>query len=272
MSVDNVSVLYQKLISGNRFEASTRSLANLPSYLKRTGYQHVNGAPGPFQDAHNTQDGLFQWLIKDPAMMSNFNAFMAGTLETRKNWFETFPVDELLLSGASKDPESTLLIDIAGGEGHDVEAFHLAFPDVPGKLVLQDLGPTIDNIKSLSEAVTRQKHDFFAEQPIKEARAYYFRNIFHDWPDKECVTILKNTAAAMKPGYSKLLIFEWVLPAKGVPLYPALLDVNMMTLLNGMERTEVQWEALLGQAGFEVVKFWTAGPESEGLIEAVLKQ
>lgn len=107
---------------------------------------------------------------------------------------------------------------------------------------------------------------------MKRARAYYFRNIFHDWPDKDCVEILKRTVAAMKPGYSKILIFEWVLPATGVPLYPALLDVNMMALLNGMERTEVQWKALLNAAGLEVVKFWTAGPESEGLIEAVLKQ
>jgi hypothetical protein len=215
---------------------------------------------------------MFQHLINNPALMSNFNAFMGGTLENRKNWFETFPVDELLLDGASKDPESILLIDVAGGEGHDVEALHRAFPNAPGRLVLQDLPPIIDNIKSLDAAVIRQKHDFFTEQPMKRARAYYFRNIFHDWPDKDCVEILKRTVAAMKPGYSKILIFEWVLPATGVPLYPALLDVNMMALLNGMERTEVQWKALLNAAGLEVVKFWTADPESEGLIEAILKQ
>jgi hypothetical protein len=139
-------------------------------------------------------------------------------------------------------------------------------------LSYKTLGPTIDNIKSLDEAVIPQKHDFFSEQPIKGARAYYFRNIFHDWPDKECASTLKNIAEAMKPGYSKLLIFEWVLPTKGVPLYPALLDVNMTALLNGMERTEVQWEALLAQARFEVVKFGAAGPGPEGLIEVVLKQ
>jgi hypothetical protein len=37
-----------------RFEHCTRSLANMPSYLKRTGYKHVDAAPGPFQDAHST--------------------------------------------------------------------------------------------------------------------------------------------------------------------------------------------------------------------------
>ena len=244
----------------------------MPKHLESTGFRHVNSAPGPFQDSHNTPDGLFQWLIKDPPMMSNFNTFMAGSLETRKDWFSQFPVDEILLNGASKeDPESVLLVDIAGGEGHDIEAFHKSYQGVPGKLILQDLPPTIDNIKSLDRAVVRQKYDFFTEQPVKGARGYYLRNIFHDWPDNECILIMKNIAAAMKPKYSKLLIFEWILPAKDTPLYPALLDVNMMALLNGMERTETQWTQLLTQAGLEVVKFWKAGTDSEGLIEAVLK-
>ena len=75
----------------------------------------------------------------------------------------------------------------------------------------------------------------------------------------------------MTPGYSKLLIFEWILPAKGVPMYPSLLDMNMMTLLNGMERTEEQWIALLGAAGFKVDKFWILKTDTEGLIEASLK-
>ncbi|KAJ5620312.1 hypothetical protein N7510_004296 [Penicillium lagena] len=253
------------------FAAATHSLANMPAYLESTGFKHVDGAPGPFQATKNTQDGMFQWLAKDPAMMSNFNAFMAGSLETRSDWFKTFPVNEILLDGATtRDSESTLLVDIGGGEGHDIYAFHKSFPDAPGKLVLQDLPETIDNIKSLDSAIIRQKYNFFTEQPVKGARAYYLRYIFHDWPDKDCISIMKNIAAAMKPGYSKLLIFEWVLPAKETPLYPALLDVNMMALLNGMERTEEQWTNLLTQAGLKIKKVWSAGIDSEGLIEAVL--
>lgn len=74
------------------------------------------------------------------------------------------------------------------------------------------------------------------------------RNIFHDWPDHSCVEIMKHIADAMVPGYSKLLIFEWILPARNVPLYPAQLDISMMALFSGMERTEEQWIALLSQA------------------------
>jgi hypothetical protein len=254
------------------FSAATRSLANMPFYLEKTGYKHVDGAPGPFQDAHKTDNGLFPWLISDPPMMGNFNAFMTGQRADRKQWFDFFDIDNILLKDAKSDPESVLLIDIAGGEGHDVAEFHKRFPEAPGRLVVQDLPPVIDSIKDLIPKVERQKHDFFTEQPIKGARCYYFRSIFHDWPDAECVKILKHIAAAMTPGYSKLLLSEFVLPAQNVPLYPALLDVNMMALLNGMERTEAQFTKILEEAGFKVVKFWSVGAEIEGLVEAVLKE
>jgi len=66
------------------------------------------------------------------------------------------------------------------------------------------------------------------------------RSIPHDHSDAKCREILQNIIKAMKPGYSKLLIFEWILPDMGSPLYPALLDLNMLALLSGMERTETQ--------------------------------
>jgi hypothetical protein len=273
-AIFHASLCFQiRALTLNRFAAATQSLASMPQFLESTGFKNVEGSPGPFQYSHNTEDGMFPWLMKNPAMMGNFNAFMAGSLETRKDWFSTFPVDEILLNDAVKDnSEAVLLVDIGGGEGHDIQAFHDAFPTAPGKLILQDLAPVIDNIKEnrLSPTIIQQKHNFFQEQPQKGARAYYLRYIFHDWPDTDCLTILKHIAAAMTPGYSKLLIFEWVLPARNVPLYPSLLDVNMMAVLNGMERTEEQWTKLLGQAGLEVVKFWSAGSESEGLVEAML--
>ena len=150
---------------------------------------------------------MFQWLIKDLLIMSNFNTFMAGSLGTRKDWFRHLPVDEILLIGARKgDPDSVLLVDIARGEGHDIEAFHRSYVDIRVKLILQDLPPTIDNIKGLDLAIVRQKYDFFTEQPVKGAPGYYLRNIFHDWPDNEGILIMKTTAAAMKPQYSRLLI------------------------------------------------------------------
>ncbi|KAK0624998.1 S-adenosyl-L-methionine-dependent methyltransferase [Bombardia bombarda] len=261
------------LLGGYQFmyDMAARSLANMPRFLERNGFRHVDGPPGPFQDSNNTDDLMFPYLMKHPDMMTNFNHFMAGSLETRADWFTKFDAKSLVLDGAkTDDPEAVLLVDIAGGEGHDVQAFGRAFPDAPGRLALLDLPPVIENIKQLDEKIVRIKHDMFEEQPVKGARAYYMRNIYHDWPNERCVDIMKRLAEAMTKGYSKLLIFEWVLPAKGVPMYPALLDVNMMALLNGRERTEAEWTALLNEAGLKVVKFHLAGPEEEGLIEAEL--
>jgi len=257
--------------SAIRFDCATRSLANLPRYLERTNFGDVEGPLGPFQDVNNTTDGMFPYLMKNPEMMSNFNAFMAGSLETRPEWFKTFPVEGIVVAGAKTDgPNNVLLVDVGGGEGHDIEAFRKGYPDLRGKLVLQDLPPVINNIKDLDASITRQPHDFFTPQPVQGARAYYFRYIFHDWPDKSCIEILKQTTGAMTKGYSKLLIFEWILPAKGVPLYPSLLDINMMAVLNGRERTEEQWTSLLKEAGLKVVNFHKIAVDAEGLIEAEL--
>lgn len=122
------------------------------------------------------------------------------------------------------------------------------------------------------------------------ARAYYLRSILHDWSNAKCLEILARIREAMTPGYSKLLLNEFILPAQNVPLYPALLDINMMALLNGMcflvwvsrrgetdvvigmERTEKQWAELLGEAGFRVVRFHVdPSGETEGVVEAEVK-
>ena len=73
----------------------------------------------------------------------------------------------------------------------------------------------------------------------------------------------------MKPGFSKLLINDWVIPDTEALLYPAMLDINMMAAFSSMERTESQWKALLKSVGFRVVKFWSV-PMNEGCIEAEL--
>ncbi|KAF2110946.1 S-adenosyl-L-methionine-dependent methyltransferase, partial [Lophiotrema nucula] len=195
---------------------------------------------------------------------------LGGSLETRPDWIMTFPVENILLDGPKPDSDSILLVDVGEGNGHDIAAFQKAYPNAPGRFVLQDLPPVISNIKELDASITRQPHDFFTPQPVRAARGYYFRYIFHDWPDEICAQIRKHTTEAMEKGYNKLLIFEWVLPEKDLPLYPSLLDINMMAVLNERERTESQWRELLAKAGLKIVKVHKACEESEGLIEAEL--
>lgn len=99
---------------------------------------------------------------------------------------------------------------------------------------------------------------------------YFFRGILHDWSDQKCEQLLGNTIKAMEKEYSRLLINEFVLPDTDCDLHPALLDIMMMTLACGVERTERQWRGLLESVGLEIVKIWSS-PGVESVIETKLK-
>lgn len=77
----------------------------------------------------------------------------------------------------------------------------------------------------------------------------------------------------MKPGYSKLIIHELVLPEQTADKTSAVFDLAMMAFNSGMERTRRQWRELLGQAGFRSVTIWMA-PEvgADGVVEATLDE
>ena len=94
--------------------------------------------------------------------------------------------------------------------------------------------------------------------------------VMHDWPDNKVKEILANLAPAMKKGYSKLLIYEMLLPPTGASLAQATMDVEMMALLGGLERTATAWTSLLEESGFSVIKLWPDGRGLETLIEAEL--
>ncbi|KAK4691124.1 hypothetical protein P7C71_g5810, partial [Lecanoromycetidae sp. Uapishka_2] len=258
------------LLGGFKFmhDDAALSCTKIHEFLAQSEFKNPEGPNGVFQFAEHTELPLFPWLIQRPAKLTNFLNMLEGWREGRVFWYDFFPVEELLFKDFKKGEDSALLVDVAGGHGYDLQAFANRFPG-RGPLVLQDLPPVIDDIKELHPDVARMKYDFTTPQPIKGAKAYYFRSICHDYSDDKCRELLSNTIAAMKPGYSRVLINDWVLPDTGSPLLPALLDIQMMAVLSGMERTESQWKELLDSVGLRISKIWNSGKEVEGLIEAV---
>ena len=81
---------------------------------------------------------------------------------------------------------------------------------------------------------------------------------------------LANIVTAMKPGYSKLIINDHILPEKGCALFPSFADFHMMVDYSAMERSEEQFKSLLESLGLEVKGFWIAPGRTDGLVEAVL--
>ncbi|KAI1660054.1 putative O-methyltransferase [Daldinia decipiens] len=239
-----------------------------PKYLKEAGYScPTDPNDGFMQYAFQTKLTSFQLFNSILRVQKDFNNFMGNTLGARKIWLDWYPIQELI-DGAV--PDSALLVDVGGGKGHDLIAFHERYPH-KGRLVLQDF--VIDTIGDLDPAIDPMYYDFFTEQPIKGARAYYYHHILHDWSDYKCLEILKHVRDAMKPGYSKLLLHEMIVPETGASPFHAMLDMTVMCFNAGMERTERQWRALLETAGFEVVKVWPS-PEvgGNGMVEAIVKE
>ncbi|KUI54615.1 Demethylsterigmatocystin 6-O-methyltransferase [Cytospora mali] len=240
-----------------------------PKYFKEAGYRcPTNPHDGLMQYAFQTKLMTFDFFRSMPSVFRDFNTFMGNTMGARTYWVDWFPVPERLLEGATQD--AALLVDVGAGKGHDLIAFHEKYPH-RGHLVLQDLASVLENLGHIDPAIERMPHDFSTEQPVQGARAYFLHHILHDWPDHTCLEILAKLKKAMKPGYSKLLLHEMIIPEKGAPTFYSMLDIAMMAFNAGIERTERQFEALLGKAGFKVVKFWHAPDQgADGIVEAMV--
>ncbi|KAL9105649.1 MAG: hypothetical protein Q9187_008674, partial [Circinaria calcarea] len=122
-----------------------------------------------------------------------------------------------------------------------------------------------------TDGVEVMPYDFWTPQPIKGARAYYMRNIMHDYPDEKCIAILHNIMAAMDKD-SVILIDDMILPNEKAPWRATQLDLLVMSALAAMERSEKQWYSLMEAAGLKIVKIWTYTEElRDSIIMAIPK-
>lgn len=251
-----------------------KTLWQMPDYFAQTGWKNPSdGYDGPFQFSHRTKQHYFEWVAEHPYYQKAFNATMQ--LSFRRNgedWFTFFPVAEKL---SVQDPADALLVDIGGSQGKDLAALKKLYPDLPGRLILQDLPAVVEAARDrLPHGIEVQGHDFFDPQPVEGAAAYYLRTVLHDWPDMQALRILARVREAMGPE-SLLLIDEICLPETHVPFRAAVGDFMMMAGFSGAERTENQFRKLLEEAGFELVKAWmpegAVGGQST-LFEARLRQ
>lgn len=192
----------------------------------------------------------------------------------RPSWTDEgfYPVQERLIRGAKTAPDGVFLVDVGGNKGHDLERFHAQYSNAPGRLILQDQPAVLADLPSShnDKPFEPMAHDFFTPQPVRGARAYFLHSVLHDWNDPLCVMILRNLAASMTRGYSRLLIYENVIPDTGAHWQATSLDIVMMADVAAKERTERQLVELARLAGLRVLKIWTVPSCVDGLIECEL--
>lgn len=137
-------------------------------FFKAVGHREPEDPrKGIFQFAFQTEKEAFEAWHMEPEVMDNFNVFMTGVRGSRISWVDWWPVEALIFQDAVEDDDSVILVDIAGGVGHDIQALKRKFPHRRGRYILEDLPVVIDSITQLDEDIERVKYDFFTPQTIQ---------------------------------------------------------------------------------------------------------
>lgn len=148
------------------------------------------------------------------------------------------------------------VVDIAGGHGLLLAAILKANPQAQG--ILFDLPFVIEGAVELLEKegvrhrVELATGDFFQAVP-PGADAYMMKHIIHDWDDESSVRILRNIHSVMNKN-GKVLIIEMVVPEGNEPHASKALDILMLVMEGGKERTKDEYRKLLEASGFRLTK------------------
>ncbi|RDW57358.1 hypothetical protein BP5796_12808 [Coleophoma crateriformis] len=251
-------------------------VSKLPEYLAITSYKNPGSTIGtstPFQYGNSTPLTFYQSLAKDEKARNGFDDQMKRHvfMERAKSQLGFALIYDFQgeIGPLITSSEDVALVDVGGSQGHVLEDVKKHLTNLKGRLILEELPETLQSIK-VPEGVETVPYNFLESvQPVKGAACYLFRQIFLNWSDEKGQQILRNTIPALKPGHSRVLIMEPVLPPTGAPLQAALMDIQMMQMGGGL-RTEKQWRAFLSEAGFGATRFLRSN-SAYTVIEAIHK-
>jgi len=192
------------------------------------------------------KQNAWEYYAQNPEDASNFNESMRGLTEM---------VNVAVLE-AYDFPGVDKLVDVAGGTGRLISSILSAHPRMRGVLfdlphVIAEAGPLLDaaGVRGRCETSTG---DFFRSVP-EGGDAYVMKWIIHDWDDEKSTVILKNIHRAMDEK-GKLLLIEMVVPEGNQPDLSKFLDLDMMVMTGGRERTEAEFNSLLAASGFKLTR------------------
>jgi len=186
-------------------------------------------------------DEFWSWLGSHPDERALFDTAMEQGWQRR--------VERLDAAGWRGDET---VVDVGGGNGTHLRALLERHPEMRG--IVFDLPETVRDESSFPERLTFVEGSFFDEVPPGEV--HVLSTILHDWADDSARRILETVRAAAG---ERLLLIESVLEPGNEPSGAKWLDLLMLVISRGRERTEEEWRALLASAGWEPVRFHELG-------------
>jgi hypothetical protein len=189
-------------------------------------------------------DEFWSWLAAHPDERAAFDRAMAQGWQGRLDRLESIDWrgDELV-------------VDVGGGNGSLLFALLERHPRMRG--IVFDLPETVRDEQALGDRCRFVEGSFFESVPRGDV--HLLSTILHDWDDDSAQRILETVRAAAS---ERLVVLDGVIEAGNAPGGAKWLDLLMLVIASGRERTQEQWRVLLGDAG------WRPTRIGEGVIEA----
>jgi hypothetical protein len=220
----------------------------------------VTNGGSAFEQVHGTT--AFPYMKQHPDKEKTFSAAMASISA----------LENAAISRAYAFGRLRRLVDVGGAHGHLLATILRSVGKLRGVLfdqpqVIEEAGNagfiTAADVNGRCQAVGG---DFFASLP-EGADGYMMKDILHDWDDERCVRILENCRRAMAAG-GRVLVVDHVLGGGNRHNWGKLLDINMMVITGGRERTKQEFKELFWRAGLRLKRVF-ATAASLSILEAV---
>jgi len=200
-----------------------------------------SGKPRP---AEVLGSAAFDWYGKNPAHGEQFGRAMEN--------ISRFAAAAVLEAYDFSDVKTVM--DVGGGNGSLALAILARHPEMRGKVAdlpyMQDPARAFIGAAGAAERCGFEACDFFQGVP-KGADLHVLKFILHDWTDEESVRILERCRESLVPG-GRLLVVEMLVPEEIRPDFVMLMDLNMLVMTGGRERTQEEFGRLFERAGFRL--------------------
>ncbi len=200
--------------------------------------------------------GLMAYFSEHPDEASLFNRAMVG-----KSVGVAHAVVESYQFGSFRT-----IADVGGGRGHLLQGILERVPTASG--ILFDLPHVIADASAAASPRLRLLAGDFFRDPLPDADAYILMEVLHDWPDGEAAEILAAVRRAAPP-HARVLIVEALVSESSGPHFGKMLDIIMLAVTGGRERTPSEYERLLASAGLRLERV-IATPSQYSIVDAAI--
>jgi hypothetical protein len=232
-------------------------MIGLPVYWRGFEYFADSLRTGQSVQERVVPGGYWKYLSENPEASRLFDEAMMGKAAGQ-------------IAGVLKSYDFSafrIIADIGGGRGHLMAAVLQAAPQAQGALFDQPHVTAAAQAAGMESERLRMHPGNFFTDALPSADCYLIMQVIHDWSDHEAARILTAIRKAAAPG-ATLLLIECIVSEDSKPSWTKMLDLQMLTLLSGKERTEKEYSEMLRIAGFRLDRVSDIGM-STSMLESV---